>query len=131
MKDCKYYCKDYQLEGMCKKHSNWSEAMPGIKYCLNSPCKDYEEDKYIILKSNDGREHIISKEKITVTDKYGDIMIVYSDGAICYRPNSPTYDELYEYWIKTKDKSKKKRKPEQLPGQLDIFDIIDKEDENE
>ena len=43
--------------------------------------------------------------------------------------NMPSYDELYEYWLKTKDKSKRKPRKnvenEQLPGQLNMFDIID------
>jgi hypothetical protein len=47
--------------------------------------------------------------------------------------SKPTYEELYEYWLKTKDKPKKKRRKkvevEQLPGQLDMFDIIDKKGE--
>ena len=80
MKDCKYYCKDYQLEGVCKKHSDWSEAMPTIEYCLLGPCGDYEEEKL------------------------------------------PTYDELYEHWLKTKDRPNRKRKMEPLPGQISLFD---------
>ena len=42
-----------------------------------------------------------------------------------YEEQRPTYEELYEYWLKTKDKPKRKRKSEQLLGQLDFFDIID------
>lgn len=42
------------------------------------------------------------------------------------KPNVPTYEELYEHWLKT-NKPKKKCKVEQLPGQLDLFDIIDVE----
>ena len=126
--NCKYYCKDYQLEGVCKKHSDWSEAMPVIKYCPNSPCKDYEENGYITFKSDDGREYIVSTDKLTIIDPYNDICIVYGDNAVCYRPGSHTYDELYEHWLKTKDKPKKKRKLEQLPGQIDLFDIIDMEE---
>lgn len=51
-----------------------------------------------------------------------------------YKEPQPTYDELYEHWLKTKDKPKRKRKKveiEQLPGQLDVFDIIDKESNND
>lgn len=88
---------------------------------------DCNADECITLKGDDGKEYIISKDKITVADKYDDIMIAYGDGAVCYRPTSPTYDELYEHWLKTKDKPKKKRKLEQLPGQIDLFDIIDVE----
>lgn len=32
-----------------------------------------------------------------------------------------TYDELYEHWLKTKDKQKK-RNAKQLPGQISLFD---------
>ena len=83
--NCKYYCKDYQLEGMYKLHSDWSEPMPIVKYCPKSLCEDYEESK-------------------------------------------PTYEELYEYWLKTKDKPKKKR-VKQPSGQQDLFDIIDNKTE--
>lgn len=39
----------------------------------------------------------------------------------------PTYEELYEYWLKTKDKPKRKCKTvkednEPLPGQISFFD---------
>lgn len=75
-------CKHYDAEtGWCKLHSDWSEAMPVMEYCLLGPCGDYEE------------QH-------------------------------PTYDELYEHWLKTKDKPKRKRKDDQLPGQLSLFDTI-------
>lgn len=36
----KYYCKDYQLEGMCKFHSDWSEPMPIVVYCIGKTCKE-------------------------------------------------------------------------------------------
>ncbi len=79
--NCKYYDKE---NGWCKLHSDWSEAMPVMEFCLLGPCGDYEEQR-------------------------------------------PTYDELYEYWLKTKDKSKHKSK--QIPGQLDLFNIIDNKTE--
>lgn len=87
-----------------------------------------KEDKGITLEAEDGRAIFISEDKIFAMDKYGNI-IKYSDGFIRYKQNAPTYDELYEHWLKTKDKPKKKRKKvesEQLPGQLNVFDIIDK-----
>ena len=40
--DCKYYCKDYLLEGMCKLHSNWSDPMPIVAYCIGENCKEKE-----------------------------------------------------------------------------------------
>lgn len=39
------------------------------------------------------------------------------------RNNSPTYAELYEHWLKTKDRPK--RKPKQLPGQLSLFNTTE------
>lgn len=41
-----------------------------------------------------------------------------------------TYNQLYQHWLKTKRK-RKKAESEQLPGQLDIFDVIDKENKND
>ena len=43
---------------------------------------------------------------------------------------NPTYDELYEHWLKTKYKQMRKRKDEPLPGQLSLFDIT-KESNND
>ena len=40
--DCKYYCKDYLLEGMCKLHSDWSDPMPIVAYCIGKHCKERE-----------------------------------------------------------------------------------------
>lgn len=102
----KHCCKDNQLEGVCS---------------------DYKEDKSIILKSDDGRVFAISEDKIIAMDKYGDVM-EYVDGVIRYKQNAPTYEELYEYWLKTKDKPKRKRKDaniEPLPGQLSLFDTTE------
>ena len=99
-----------------------------IKDALNSDESAFADVKPLILTSADGRKYFVSREKLTITDPYNDICIVYGDNAVCYRPGSPTYDELYEHWLKTKDKPKKKRKLEQLPGQIDLFDIIDMEE---
>ena len=76
--NCKYYDKE---NGWCKLHSDWSEAMPVMEFCLLGPCGDYEEAR-------------------------------------------PTYDELYEHWLKTKDKSKK-RNVKQLSGQISLFDTTE------
>lgn len=106
-----------------------------IKDALNSEESAFadikpKEDKSITLEAEDGRKLFISEDNIVAIDKYGNVM-KYNDGFIHYKQNAPTYDELYEHWLKTKDKPKKKRKPEQLPGQLDVFDIIDKENGND
>jgi len=107
-----------------------------IKDALNSEESAFadvkpKEDKGITLEAEDGRKFFISEDKIFAIDKYGNVM-KYSDGFIHYKQNAPTYDELYEHWLKTKDKPKRKRKKveiEQLPGQLDVFDIIDNKTE--
>lgn len=51
--------------------------------------------------------------------EYPNLCKHYSDGLF------PTYDELYEHWLKTKNKPKRKRKnaiTEQLHGQINLFD---------
>lgn len=40
--NCKYYCEDYSLKGMCKLYSNWSDPMPIIAYCIGEHCKERE-----------------------------------------------------------------------------------------
>lgn len=40
--NCKYYCEDYLLEGMCKLHSDWSDPMPTVIYCTEEHCKKRE-----------------------------------------------------------------------------------------
>lgn len=39
-----------------------------------------------------------------------------------YEERRPTYDELYEHWLKTAYKKKKKRETEILHGQISLFD---------
>ena len=79
-----------------------------------------------------------NSEHLMIKLKNGNIMeIISSSGNIkIYEGDEtpyikPTYEELYEHWLKTKDKPKKKRKPEQLSGQLDMFDVIDKENKDD
>ena len=98
-----------------------------IQDALNSNERAFADVKPLIFTSADVRKYFVSRDKLTITDPYNDICIVYGDNAVCYRPTSPTYDELYKHWLKTKDKPKKKHKPEQLPGQIDLFNIIDME----
>ena len=43
----------------------------------------------------------ITNENFYMINKYGDTLTVDDMGYLC-KINSPTYDELYEYWIKTK-----------------------------
>lgn len=55
-------------------------------------------------------------------------IVAYCPKSPCvnYEEPKPTYEELYEHWLKTKDRPKRKRKNEPLPDQLDLFDVIDK-----
>ena len=38
--NCKYYCEDYLLEGMCKLHSDWRDYMPRVACCVGECCKE-------------------------------------------------------------------------------------------
>ena len=123
MKDCKHYCKDYQLEGVCKKFSDWSEAMPTVVYCAMGPCGAYEIDFDCKWHKDD---FCVNADSPCVADwcpctQYPDLCKYYEGS----QSEIPTYNELYEYWLKTKDKPNRKRKNDQLPGQTDMFDIID------
>ena len=94
MKDCKYYCKDYQLEGVCKKHSDWSEAMPVIEYCLLGPCGDYEFDFDCKWYKDD---FCVNADSPCVADwcpcaQYPDLCKYYKGT----QSSAPTYEELYE-----------------------------------
>lgn len=80
----------------------------------------------------DGCEIIeFNSEHLVVKLENGNIMEIISNGNIrVYEEDKapyikPTYDELYKHWLKTKDKQKRKRKSDQLPGQTDMFDVID------
>jgi hypothetical protein len=68
-------------------------------------------------------------DKIVIEFDSG-VFEVLSIGKFTWTPNNdlPTYDELYEYWLKTKDKPKRKRKSadtEQLLGQISLFDTAE------
>ena len=52
--------------------------------------------------------------------QYSDLCKYYAGS----QGNTPTYNELYEHWLKTKRK-RKRVDDGQLPGQLDLFDAID------
>ena len=40
-RDCKYY--DPEID-CCKKLSDWTDAMPVLEYCVDSPCEHYAKD---------------------------------------------------------------------------------------
>lgn len=52
MNDCIYFDKK---TGGCKKHSDWSDSMPILAYCLESPCGDYRPLK------DDNMDDLISR----------------------------------------------------------------------
>lgn len=43
----------------------------------------------------------ITNDKLSFTDKYGNTL-TFEDMKAIYQLNSPTYDELYEHWLQTK-----------------------------
>ena len=109
MENCKHYDKE---NGWCKLHSDWSEAMPVMEFCLLGPCGDYEEDfdcKW-----------------------YQDEFCVNADSP-CVADYCPCveYQTLCRYYKGPKDDLMTKRKYKQLPGQLDLFDVIDNKKEND
>ena len=60
------------------------------------------DDKGIIFKYHDGSELKYTEDYIQFTNKYGDVEIINLNGLQYYRAYRPTYDELYEHWLKTK-----------------------------
>ena len=60
------------------------------------------DDEGIIFKYRDGSELKYAEYFTQFTNKYGDVEIVDSK-SYQYRPTErPTYDELYEHWLKIK-----------------------------
>ena len=61
----------------------------------------YMGDNIIVLKDKNGSGMRITPEETYVIDRYGNEMSI-AEMNMCLKPNAPTYDELYEYWLKTK-----------------------------
>ena len=61
----------------------------------------YMGEDVIICKAKNGMMQRITPEEIYIIDKYGNDMSL-TDIQICFTQHSPTYDELYEHWLKTK-----------------------------
>lgn len=55
-----------------------------------------------IFQNADGRMIQIAPDDLYMTDKYGNTTSLTNLG-LTYKQQYPSYDELYEYWIKTKD----------------------------
>lgn len=43
----------------------------------------------------------ITSEDMYIIDKYGNEMSM-TELKACFKPNAPTYDDLYEHWLKTR-----------------------------
>ena len=79
--------------------------------------------------NNNAKIKEFNSDKIVIEFDCG-VFEMLSIGKFTWTPNNdlPTYDYLYEYWLKTKDKQNKKRKNanvEPLPGQLSLFDATE------
>ena len=61
----------------------------------------YDNNDFAIHYAN-GSVLTVNKEYTHFSDKYGNECMYNVQGNILYQQNSPTYDELYEHWLKTK-----------------------------
>ena len=59
-------------------------------------------DGLIIGIQPDGSYMKMTKTDLYFVDRYGNEECL-SDFEVTYKQNSPTYDELYNHWLKTKD----------------------------
>lgn len=60
----------------------------------------WDEDGILTLVSENGKI-VFSSKDATIVDKYGNVVTINDIKAV-YQQISPTYDELYEHWFKTK-----------------------------
>lgn len=56
----------------------------------------------ICLNNPNGNSVIIDDDKFIFTDRYGDKLTLYRDEKIVFDRTSPSYEELYDHWLKTK-----------------------------
>jgi hypothetical protein len=61
---------------------------------------NWDENGLLTLVSDQGKI-IFTNEDTCMVNKYGDTFTINSLKAT-FKQNAPTYDELYEYWLKTK-----------------------------
>ena len=60
-------------------------------------------DEYGVLTFSNGNETIkIKNDGIHIIDQYGNEMFI-KDCKLTFNNNSPSYEELYNHWIKTKE----------------------------
>ena len=72
-------------------------------YYINSPMYNIVvNDEGIIFKYSDGSQLKYTESYIEFTNKYGDVTKVDSQLYQHSQAKRPTYDELYEHWLKTK-----------------------------
>ena len=62
-------------------------------------------DGLIINMDQDGSYIKITNTNLYFVDKYGNEWCISNYG-IAYKQNSPSYDELYGHWIKTKNQTR-------------------------
>jgi hypothetical protein len=60
------------------------------------------DDEGIIFRYHDGSELKFTERFVQFTNKYGDVQIVDANSYQYMLTERPTYDELYEHWLKTK-----------------------------
>lgn len=68
---------------------------------------NWDENGLLTAVSEDGKI-VFANEDVHMIDKYGNTFTINSLKAI-FKSNSPTYDELYEYWLKTKQNDCKEK----------------------
>lgn len=56
----------------------------------------------VIIRYHDGSELKFTEKHIRFTNKYGDVETIDSKIYQYSQVERPTYDELYEHWLKTK-----------------------------
>ena len=61
----------------------------------------FDEDGALVFKSTDGTAIRITNEDLYFIDKHGNEMSI-GDFKISLKSNMPSYEELYDHWLKTK-----------------------------
>ena len=70
-----------------------------MHYLCNNIWQD--DDGSFVFVGADGFEIKVTSKTMLFKDRYGNITTV-DDGMLQYKQNSPTYNELYKHWLKTK-----------------------------
>ena len=60
------------------------------------------DEEGMIFKYHDGSELKFTENFLQFTNKYGDVEIIDKHILQYTRTERPTYEELYEHWLKTK-----------------------------